>query len=128
METVTELKSQLHAIELSANQLRQKLSDSQYEVKPSANGQPTFEIITADDWNFSRSGQRKSAQTAVVMKALGELHPNDMTRIGPFASNKEASTIRARIAGIARNYLKWGAGRTVETHVKSNYVYVKRLK
>lgn len=127
METVNELKSQLHAIELSANKLRQQLADSQYEAK-SVGGTVSYEIITPDDWNFTQSGKKFSNNSIIVMNALGQLHVGDMTRIGPFASNKEAQTVRSRVSWIANKNFGWGETGAVETHIKGNYVYVKRLK
>jgi len=127
METVNELKSQLHAIELSANKLRQQLADSQYEAK-SVGGTVSYEIITPDDWNFTHSGKKFSNNSIIVMNALKQLSVGDMTRIGPFASNKEAQTVRSRVSWIANKNLGWGETGAVETHIKGNYVYVKRLK
>lgn len=129
MNAVKQLQQQLHAIELESNKLRQQLADSQYTTEFSGDGTPSFTIITGDEWKFDRAGiHNRSPQTELVRKALSQMLVGDMTRIGPFASNKEANTIRARVAGIAREYLKWGAGRTVETHVKGVNLFVKRLK
>lgn len=122
--TTMDLSKRLLNLEKEANSLRQKVETSQ--IVPNGDGL-TAEVV--EDWEFERAS-RVSASTKLIIDTLSPMLPGDKVKIGPFADEHDARMAQAALSVIARKNLKWPSvddGKPYESHVRGQYLFVKRL-
>lgn len=130
--STTDLKKRLHQLELEAHGLREQVENSTI-VEQRANGQPHYEIVGDDEWDFpAATGKRPSPSSQAILNGLSLLlKAGDAVKIGPFESERDANQKRQRASYIITRHLKWPRvtdGPLYESHVSGKFIYVKRLQ